>query len=105
MRRIPPRKIEIIWGTAPPEPFLQSAEAAARLNGVVQHHEFDASVGLLDGADHAAALDAAELHGLEVDHDQQGLSDKLLRGIPLGNAGNDLPFADSVKQTETEQLI
>ena len=71
MKHTPQRKVVLQYGNVPISRLIRSAETAAGGNAVICDQQRDLSVGSLGRADHAAALDAAERHGLEVrdDHD------------------------------------
>lgn len=72
MPKRPERRVIVQYGTVPLERLLQSAEAAARCDAVIGDEQRHLAVGALGGADHAAALEPAQLDRLEV-HDAKDL--------------------------------
>lgn len=75
MPRNPKRRIIVQYGTIPLDRLLESAEPAACCNAVVCNEERDLAVRTLSGADHTAALQAAELDRLEIDNAEHLFAD------------------------------
>ena len=96
-------------GRCPPFLFPASAHFGPCRDGVVHHQQVEALLALfgVDGGNqHALALLAHHLARGQVDNGHQGLADKLLRLIPFGDAGQNLPVsARAVVQGELQQLV
>lgn len=75
MPRNPKRRVVVQYGSIPLERLLDSAEPAACCDAVIRDEQRDLAVRALGGADHAAALQSAELDRLEIDHAEDLFAD------------------------------